>query len=104
MADVINDKIVTFPGKDSLKVVTTHNGVTSVMMVSCRPKEDVIYWFGGGSKEDYSPSVEYIINHNKDGYGITHNFIADENFSWRSEKYETTKFWIDKKIDERIGK
>ena len=104
MADVTNDKIITYSGEDFLKGVTVQDGVTSVMMVSCRPREDVVYWFGGGVKDDRSPSVEYVINHNKDGYGITHSFVPDENFSWRAEGYETTKFWIDKKIDERIGK
>ncbi|KKN78949.1 hypothetical protein LCGC14_0344250 [marine sediment metagenome] len=87
---------------ESLKVVTIHDGVTSVMMVSCRPDEDVIYWFGGGVNDDRSPNVEFIINHHKNGYGITHNFVPDENFSWRSEQYETTKFWTDKHIDEKI--
>jgi coproporphyrinogen III oxidase len=103
MAEVINDKITTYVGNDSLKVVTVHDGVISVMMVSCRPDEDVVYWFGGGPNDDRAPNVEFVINHNKDGYGITHNFKADGNFSWRSESYKTTKFWTDKVMNERIG-
>ena len=104
---VVNGKIVTYAGDNSLKIVTKHEGVISVMMVSCHPGENVVYWFGIGKDDDYAPSVEVSIDHGKigncDHYGVTHNFSPDKKNYYEQHTKEVIKTVSDKEMNERIS-